>query len=144
VEPTVPINAIDLSAGKKIKVLAYNPDPALIGKKLNIELEKGTIDNGIAVLKTAFTTSGAWEELVFDFGTIAAIPNGAKFTQLVLRLMTHQMEQVLLYMLTISDKPIKKIIMIQYTKYYLAFVMLVLDRQLQKEGVQHGQPYCSF
>jgi len=80
-----PINAIDLSAGKKIKVLAYNPDPALIGKKLNIELEKGTIDNGIAVLKTAFTTSGAWEELVFDFGTIAAIPNGAKFTQLVLR-----------------------------------------------------------
>jgi len=80
-----PVNAIDLSAGKKIKVLAYNPDPALIGKKLNIELEKGTIDNGIAVLKTAFTTSGAWEELVFDFGTIAAIPAGAKFTQLVLR-----------------------------------------------------------
>ena len=80
-----PINAIDLSAGKKIKVLAYNPDPALIGKKLNIELEKGTINNGIAILKTAFTTSGAWEELVFDFGTIAAIPNDAKFTQLVLR-----------------------------------------------------------
>jgi hypothetical protein len=80
-----PINAIDFSAGKKIKVLAYNPDPALIGKKLNIELEKGTINNGIAVLKTAFTTSGAWEELVFDFSTIAAIPNDAKFTQLVLR-----------------------------------------------------------
>lgn len=80
-----PINAIDLSAGKKIKVLAYNPDPTLIGKKLNLELEKGTIDNGIAVLKTAFTTSGAWEELVFDFSTIAAIPANAKFTQLVLR-----------------------------------------------------------
>jgi hypothetical protein len=80
-----PINAIDFSAGKKIKILAYNPDPALIGKKLNVELEKGTINNGIAVLKTAFTTSGAWEELVFDFGTIAGIPSDAKFTQLVLR-----------------------------------------------------------
>lgn len=80
-----PINAIDLSAGKKIKVWAYNPDPALVGKKLNVELEKGTVANGVAVLKTAFATSGAWEELVFDFGTIAALPGNAKFTQLVLR-----------------------------------------------------------
>lgn len=80
-----PINGIDMSAGKKIKVLAYNPDPALVGKKLNVELEKGSIDNGIAVLKTAFTTSGQWEELVFDFSTIAGIPADAKFTQLVLR-----------------------------------------------------------
>ncbi|MDQ6757335.1 MAG: hypothetical protein M3004_10410 [Bacteroidota bacterium] len=78
--------AIDMSVGKKIKVLAYNPDPALIGKKLNVELENGSsIANGIAVLKTGFTTSGAWEELVFDFGTIAAIPNNEKFKQLVLR-----------------------------------------------------------
>jgi len=81
-----PLNIpIDMAIGKKIKVLAYNPDPALIGKKLNVELESGTIANGIAVLKTAFTTSGAWEELVFDFGTIAAIPATAKFNQLVLR-----------------------------------------------------------
>lgn len=80
-----PINHIDMSLGKKIKVLAYNPDPALVGKKLNVELEKGTIADGIAVLKTAFTTSGAWEELVFDFSTIAAIPTDAKFSQLVLR-----------------------------------------------------------
>lgn len=81
-----PLNIpIDMSAGKKIKVLAYNPDPALIGKKLNVELEAGSIANGIAVLKTAFTTSGAWEELVFDFGTIAAIPANASFKQLVLR-----------------------------------------------------------
>jgi hypothetical protein len=81
-----PLNIpIDMAAGKKIKVLAYNPDPALIGKKLNVELESGTIANGIAVLKTAFTTSGAWEELVFDFGTIAAVPDNAKFNQLVLR-----------------------------------------------------------
>jgi hypothetical protein len=81
-----PLNIpIDMAAGKKIKVLAYNPDPALIGTKLNVELESGTIANGIAVLKTAFTTSGAWEELVFDFGTIAAVPANAKFNQLVLR-----------------------------------------------------------
>ena len=82
-----PLNtAIDMAAGKKIKVLAYNPDPALIGKKLNVELEAGSsISNGIAVLKTAFTTSGAWEELVFDFGTIPAIPANEKFKQLVLR-----------------------------------------------------------
>ena len=38
-----PLNiAIDMALGKKIKVLAYNPDPALIGKKLNVELEAGT------------------------------------------------------------------------------------------------------
>ncbi|MGN6399546.1 MAG: PKD domain-containing protein [Flavisolibacter sp.] len=82
-----PLNTpIDMSQGKKIKVLAYNPDPALIGKKLNVELESGSsIANGIAVLKTAFTTSGAWEELVFDFSTIAAIPANEKFGQLVLR-----------------------------------------------------------
>ncbi|MDQ6609003.1 MAG: hypothetical protein M3Y85_04200 [Bacteroidota bacterium] len=81
-----PLNIpIDMAVGKKIKVLAYNPNPALIGKKLNVELEMGTIANGIAVLKTAFTTSGAWEELVFDFSTIAAIPATAKFNQLVLR-----------------------------------------------------------
>ena len=82
-----PLNtAIDMAAGKKVKVLAYNPDPALIGKKLNVELESGSsIGNGVAVLKTAFTTSGAWEELVFDFSTISGIPAGEKFKQLVLR-----------------------------------------------------------
>jgi hypothetical protein len=37
------------------------------------------------VLKVPFTTSGAWEELVFDFGTISAIPATEKFKQLVLR-----------------------------------------------------------
>lgn len=79
-------NAIDMTAGKKIRVWAYNPDPAMIGKKLNVELEAGnSISNGVAVLKTAFTTSGAWEELVFDFGTISGIPANEKFKQLVLR-----------------------------------------------------------
>jgi hypothetical protein len=76
---------IDMSVGKKIKVLAYNPDPALIGAKLNVELEAGSVPNGVAVLKTAFTTSGAWEELVFDFSTISGIPADATFSQLVLR-----------------------------------------------------------
>lgn len=81
-----PLNIpIDMAQGKKIKVLAYNPDPALVGKKLNVELEAGTINNGIAVLKTAFTTFDTWEELVFDFSTIADIPATAKFNQLVLR-----------------------------------------------------------
>ena len=82
-----PLNIpIDMALGKKIKVLAYNPDPTLIGKKLNVELESGSsIANGIAVLKTAFTTSGAWEELIFDFSTIPAIPATEKFKQLVLR-----------------------------------------------------------
>jgi hypothetical protein len=82
--------AIDFANGKKIKVLAYNPNPALVGKKLNIELEAGVPGsgapaNGVAVLKVAFTTSGAWEELVFDYGTISAIPATARFKQLVLR-----------------------------------------------------------
>lgn len=81
-----PLNIpIDFTMGKKIKVLAYNPDPALIGTKLNVELEAGSVPNGVAVLKTAFTTSGAWEELVFDFSTIGAIPADATFSQLVLR-----------------------------------------------------------
>ena len=84
-----PLNyLIDLSVNKKIKVLVYNPDPALVGKKLNIELEaafKGNPSNGVAVLKVPITTSGAWEELTFDFGTIAGLPADAKFGQLVLR-----------------------------------------------------------
>lgn len=82
-----PLNIpIDMSVGKKIKVLVYNPDPALIGKNLNVELEQGSsISNGIAVLKVPVTTSGVWEELVFDFGTIPAIPANEKFNQLVLR-----------------------------------------------------------
>lgn len=81
-------NPIDFAVGKTIKVLAYNPDPALIGKKLNVELEwavGGTPSNGVAVLKMPFTTSGAWEELVFDYSGISGIPAGSKFTQLVLR-----------------------------------------------------------
>jgi len=84
-----PLNIpIDFATGKKIKVLVYNPDPALVGKKLNVELEaavNGSPANGVAVLKMAFTTSGAWEELVFDFSTISAIPATTKFAQLVLR-----------------------------------------------------------
>jgi hypothetical protein len=78
-------NPIDMSVGKKLHVYVYNPDPSLIGAKLNVELEMGPIANGIAVLKVPITTSGAWEELVFDFGSISAIPANAKFKQLVLR-----------------------------------------------------------
>ena len=81
-------NPIDFASGKKIKVLVYNPDPALVGKKLNVELEAavgGSPANGVAVLKVPFTTFGAWEEMVFDFSTISAIPATAKFGQLVLR-----------------------------------------------------------
>jgi hypothetical protein len=84
-----PLNVpIDFATGKKIKVWVYNPDPALVGKKLNVELEAatgGSPANGVGVLKVALTTSGAWEELVFDFSTITAIPATAKFNQLVLR-----------------------------------------------------------
>lgn len=77
---------LDMAQGKKIRVLAYNPDPALVGKRLNVELEFGnSLTNGVAVLKVPFTTSGAWEELVFDFSTIPAIPATEKFKQLVLR-----------------------------------------------------------
>ena len=79
---------IDFSVGKKIKVYVYNPDPAMVGKSLNVELEAatgGTPANGVGVLKVALTKSGTWEELVFDFSTIAAIPATAKFNQLVLR-----------------------------------------------------------
>ncbi|MFV8324846.1 hypothetical protein [Flavobacterium sp. ZS1P14] len=84
-----PLNIpVNFSYGKKIKVLAYNPDPANIGKKLNVELEwavDGNPGNGVAALKAPFTTSGAWEEIVFDYSGISGIPAGAKFTQLVLR-----------------------------------------------------------
>lgn len=83
-----PLNIpINFAYGKKIKIWVYNPDAANIGKKLNVELEAsiGGPANGVAVLKVPFTTSGAWEELVFDFSTISAIPADTKFAQLVLR-----------------------------------------------------------
>jgi len=83
-----PLNIpISFSNGNKIKVLAYNPYPGKIGKRVNVELE-WSIDgpaNGVGVLKVPFATSGNWEELVFDFSTIAAIPANVKYTQLVLR-----------------------------------------------------------
>lgn len=79
-------NPIDMSVGKKIKVFVYNPDPAMVGKLLNVELENGSsIANGIAVLKAPVTKSGMWEELTFDYSTIAAIPDKETFKQLVLR-----------------------------------------------------------
>lgn len=84
-----PLDApIDFSVGKVIKVLVYNPDPAQIGMNLNVELESavgGNPANGVAVLKMPVTTSGAWEELVYDYSNIAGIPADAKFNQLVLR-----------------------------------------------------------
>jgi hypothetical protein len=86
-----PLNIpMNLALGKKIKVLVYNPIAANIGKKLNIELEAAIAAsnapaNGVAVLRVPITTSGAWEELVFDFSTIAAVPATSRFGQLVLR-----------------------------------------------------------
>ncbi|MEO7445942.1 MAG: hypothetical protein ABIT96_00425 [Ferruginibacter sp.] len=86
-----PLNIpINLAQGKKLKMLVYNPSAANIGKKINVELEAavantGATNNGVAVLKIPITTSGAWEELVFDFSTIAAIGPNARFSQLVLR-----------------------------------------------------------
>lgn len=83
-----PLNrVIEYAAGKKIKLLAYNPDPALIGKTVNLELEAavgGNPKNGVGVKKVAFTKSGEWEELVFDFSS-TAIPDNALFAQIVFR-----------------------------------------------------------
>jgi PKD repeat protein len=80
---------IDFANGNKIRVLVYNPDPANIGKKLNVELEAavgGSPANGIGVLKVPFTKSGAWEELIFDFSSIPGFPmTTAKFNQIVFR-----------------------------------------------------------
>ena len=76
---------IDFATGKKIKLLLYATE---VGKSLNVELEwavGGTPANGVAVLKVANTVANSWEELVFDFSAIAAIPANAKFTQLVFR-----------------------------------------------------------
>jgi hypothetical protein len=80
----------NFAVGNKIKVLVYNPDPLNIGKKLNLELEAGidgtgSTSNGVGVLKVPLTTSGAWEELVFDFSAIPSISATARFGQLVFR-----------------------------------------------------------
>ncbi len=82
----IPIN---FAYGKKIKVMVYNPNPANIGKNITLLLQGPVIVgqpvNGVAIKKMPVTTSGAWEQIVFDFGTIAAIPAGTKFGQLILR-----------------------------------------------------------
>lgn len=87
-----PLNIpINFAQGKKIKVMVYNPDVSNVGKKLNVELEwaVGVAGNNAnpwgAVVKTAITKTGEWEELTFDFSSNAAIPATARFTQLVLR-----------------------------------------------------------
>ena len=82
----IPVN---FAYGKKIKVMVYNPNPANIGKNITLLLQApivaGQPANGVAIKKMPITTSGAWEQIVFDYGTIAAIPAGAKFGQLILR-----------------------------------------------------------
>ncbi len=86
-----PLNIpINFAHGNKIKLLVYNPSAANVGKKINVELESrvtasGAPANGVGILKVPITTSGAWEELVFDFSTIAAIPATSRFGQLVFR-----------------------------------------------------------
>lgn len=84
-----PLNIpINFALGKVIKMMVYNPDAARIGKKINVELESavgGTPKNGVGVLKVAMTTSGAWEELVFDFSSILAIPSTTRYNQLIFR-----------------------------------------------------------
>ncbi|WP_395050731.1 hypothetical protein [Flavobacterium sp.] len=82
----IPIN---FAYGKKIKVMVYNPTPANIGKNITLLLQAPVVAGqpaaGVAIKKVPITTSGAWEEIVFDYGTISAIPAGAKFGQLVMR-----------------------------------------------------------
>ena len=85
-----PLNIpINFAHGKKVKMMVYNPSAGNIGKKINVELEwavgAATVNPWGAVVKTTLTTSGAWEELEFDFSGNAMIPATAKFTQLVLR-----------------------------------------------------------
>ena len=78
---------IDFSQGNKIKMMVY-ADPALVGKKINVELEYavgGTPANGVAVLKEPITVGNTWHELTFDFSANTGIPATSKFTQLVLR-----------------------------------------------------------
>jgi hypothetical protein len=81
---------LDFALGKKIKMLVYNPDAALIGKKVNCELESavgGKPANGVAVKRATVTKSGEWEELTFDFSTFTTteIPANTRFNQFVLR-----------------------------------------------------------
>jgi len=79
---------MDFSAGNKMRILVYNPDPANIGKLLKLELQAGTIDNGIANLEVPVTVSGQWEELVFDYGPMindGTIPGDTTMTRFVLR-----------------------------------------------------------
>lgn len=80
---------IDFSQGQVITIMVYNPDPALIGKNLNVELEwpvgAESANPYDAILKVPVTTSGEWEQLTFDFSSMTSIPDDAKFTQLVLR-----------------------------------------------------------
>jgi len=78
---------IDFSTGTKVKVWVYNPKASNIGKKLSLELQLAGVSaaDGVALLKVAFTTSGVWEELVFDYSAITTIPATAKFNQLVFK-----------------------------------------------------------
>jgi len=80
--------AFDFSVGNKVKMWVYNPDAVNIGKLMKFELESGTISNGIARLEAPITTSGEWEELVFDFEPMldeGTIPAGTTFPRFVMR-----------------------------------------------------------
>lgn len=80
---------IDFSVGQVITMMVYNPDPANIGKNINMELEwpvgVGEANPYGAIVKMPVTTSGEWELVTFDFSNIDTIPDDAQFTQLVFR-----------------------------------------------------------
>lgn len=80
---------IDFSKGKVITMMVYNPDPANIGKKINMELEWPVGGDKAqpygAILKIPVTKANEWEKITFDFSGIATIPDNTQFKQLVFR-----------------------------------------------------------
>jgi hypothetical protein len=70
---------IDLSTGKKIKILVYSTQ---VGKQLGIELQASTNGAANTAIFAKTTVANQWEELTFDTSTVTpVIPATAKFKQ---------------------------------------------------------------
>lgn len=75
---------VDFSNGKKISIMVYNSSPDLIGKELSIGLQITSANDQVTAAQP-FTTSGAWEQMVFDFSNAPGVTDTSVYHILIVQ-----------------------------------------------------------
>ena len=75
---------VDFSNGKKLTIMVYNSSPDLVGKNLSIGLQITDANDQVTVAQP-FTTSGAWEKMVFDFSNVQGVTDTSVYHLLIVQ-----------------------------------------------------------